>query len=319
MVEIEAVDMRILTKSKPIVVTGIPAFNEERTIASVILEAKKYSEVVIVCDDGSNDLTADIAEELGAVVIRHEKNRGKGRALRTIFEASTKFNPDVVVTIDADGQHNPKEIPQLIKPLILGQSDVVLGNRYAAAQMKYKIPRYRQFGLSIIDWLNRRANKSNVQDSQNGFRAYNSKALKVISSSKSNGYSAESEQIFLATKVGLRIEEIPVSTRYEGLERTSKKSPLTHGMSLIGYILKVMVEERPLALLGIPSAIFLFIGVFFGMWMLQIYSLDHYIVTNIALSSIAFILIGFFGLFTSITLYSITRLSQKINKKTSND
>lgn len=318
MVEIETIDMGMLTKSKPIVVTGIPAFNEERTIASVILDAKKYSEVVIVCDDGSNDLTADIAEELGAVVIRHEKNRGKGWALRTIFEASTKFNPDIVVTIDADGQHNPKEIPQLIEPLISGQSDVVLGNRYAA-QVTFKIPRYRQFGLSIIDWLNRRANRSNVQDSQNGFRAYNSKALKVISSFKSNGYSAESEQIILATKVGLRIEEIPVSTRYEGLERTSKKSPLTHGMSLIGYILKVMVEERPLAFLGIPSAIFLLVGVFFGMWMLQIYSVEHYIVTNIALSAIAFILIGFFGLFTSITLYSITRLSQKINRKPSND
>ena len=85
MVEIEAIDMGILTKPKPIVVTGIPAFNEERTIASVILEAKKYSDVVIVCDDGSNDLTADIAEELGAVVIRHEKNRGKGWALNLLF------------------------------------------------------------------------------------------------------------------------------------------------------------------------------------------------------------------------------------------
>jgi glycosyltransferase involved in cell wall biosynthesis len=318
MVEIEAIDMRILTKPKPVVVTGIPAFNEERTIASVILEAKKYSDVVIVCDDGSNDLTADIAEELGAVVIRHEKNRGKGWALRTIFETSIKFNPDVVVSIDADGQHDPKEIPQLIKPLISGQSDVVLGNRYAA-QRAYKIPRYREFGLSIIDWLNRRANRSNVQDSQNGFRAYNSKALKVISSFKSNGYSAESEQIILATKVGLRIAEIPVSTKYEGLAKTSKKSPLTHGMGLIGYILKVMVEERPLALLGIPSAISLLIGIFFGMWMLQIYTLEHYIVTNIALSAVAFILIGFFGLFTSITLYSIARLSQEINRKPSND
>ena len=279
-----------------------------------MLEAKKFADTVIVCDDGSADSTADIAEQLGAITIRHNKNRGKGWALRTIFEECDKFNPDIVVTIDADGQHDPKEIPQLIKPLIDGQSDVILGNRYLAPSA-YKIPSYRRFGLHLINWLSRKANKSNLKDSQNGFRAYNSKALKIVSSFESNGFSVESEQIILAGKAGLRIKEVPVSTKYEGLFKTSKKSPLTHGMSLVAYLLKVMVEDRPLVFLGIPGLISLVIGILFGAWMFEIYAINQNIVTNIALASITFTLIGIFAMFAAITLYSISKVSQKINNK----
>jgi glycosyltransferase involved in cell wall biosynthesis len=313
MVETETIDINALTKSNPCIVVGIPAFNEEQTIVRVILGAQRFADVVIVCDDGSSDLTATIAEKLGAVVIRHDKNYGKGWALKSIFKEAVKFKPDIMVTIDSDGQHDPSEIPDLIRPLINGQTDVVLGSRYVA-ESAYKIPRYRKIGLFLINWLNKRANHLNVRDTQNGFRAYNSKALKVVSSFESNGFSVESEQIILAGKDGLRIKEVPISTKYAGLARTSKKSPLTHGMGLVGYILKVMVEEKPLIFLGIPGTIFLFIGALFGVWMLQIYSFTHGIVTNVALASIAFIFLGFFCLFGSITLYAISRISQKINQ-----
>jgi len=312
MVEVQAIGIDTFVKTKPFVVVGIPAFNEERTIASIILDAKKFADIVIVCDDGSSDFTAGIAQKLGAFVVSHEKNLGKGVALRTIFDASEKFNPDIVVTVDGDGQHDPKEIPQMIEPIINDECDIVLGSRYVAP-LNYKIPPYRKVGLSLINWLNRQANGSKVKDSQNGFRAYNSKAVKIVSSSESKGFSTETEQITLAVKEGLRIKEVPVSTRYYGLHKTSKKSPLTHGMSLVGYLLKVMVEDRPLIFLGIPGLIFLISGVIFGAWMLQIYSVSHAITTNIALASIAFILIGFFSCVASIMLYSISRLSRKIN------
>jgi glycosyltransferase involved in cell wall biosynthesis len=313
MVQSQVIPIPSTARTKPFIVVGIPAFNEEHTIASVLLGAKRHADVVVVCDDGSSDLTANIAEELGAFTIKHDRNRGKGWALRSIFEAAAKFNPDLVVTIDADGQHDPNEIPQIIKPLIHGQSDIVLGSRYLIPN-NHKIPYYRQFGLHLINWLNRKANKSTIKDSQNGFRAYNSKALQVMSASESNGYSVESEQIILAQKFGLKIEEVSVSIRYEGLTQTSKKWPLTHGLALIAYLLKIMVEERPLYFLGVPGLISLLIGLGFGAWMFQIYSVEHYITTNIALAAFAFTLIGIFAIFAAITLYSIARLSSKITE-----
>jgi len=316
MEELQYYELNALVRTKPFVVVGIPAYNEEQTIANVIIEARKYSDAIIVCDDGSSDSTATIAEQLGALTIRHSKNLGKGWALRSIFEVCKKYNPDVIVTIDADGQHDPKEIPQLIKPILDGKIDVAIGSRYLVPSI-HKIPYYRKFGLHLINWLNRKAINSDLRDTQNGFRAYTPKALKVVSSSVSNGFSVESEQIILADKVGLKIQEIPVTTKYAGLYRTSKKSPLTHGMSLIGYLLKVMVEERPLLYLGVPGLLSIFVGLFFAAWMFGIYSIENYIVTNMALASISFSIIGILAVFASITLYSIARVSEKLAQKIS--
>lgn len=89
------------------IVAGIPAYNEEKTIAKVILLAQKHVDVVVVCDDGSQDLTADIAQRLGAIVIRHEKNRGYGAAVQALFEKARALNADLLLTLDADGQHDP--------------------------------------------------------------------------------------------------------------------------------------------------------------------------------------------------------------------
>lgn len=97
------------------VVVGIPAFNEENSIARVILEAQSFAQVVMVCDDGSSDMTARIAERLGAEVIRHKKNSGYGAAISSLFKHARELGADVLVTVDADGQHNANEIPNLLK------------------------------------------------------------------------------------------------------------------------------------------------------------------------------------------------------------
>jgi glycosyltransferase involved in cell wall biosynthesis len=303
-----------IAEGKPFIVVGIPAFNEERTIARVVLEAQKYADKIVVCDDGSNDMTAEIASSLGAVVIRHEKNGGKGEAMKTLFAEIMKLNPDVVVTLDADGQHDPKEIPKLAKPIVYGESDIVIGSRYAKG-LNATIPLYRRGGLAVINWLNRIVNKLDVKDTQNGFRAYSKKALNIIATHESKNYGVESEQLILAAKADLRIIEVPVNVKYAGLEKTSKKPPLTHGSEVIGFILRAIVEERPLIFLGLPGIVSLFVGAWFGVWMLQIYAAEHHIITNIALASMAFILIGFFCLSTAITLYAILRLEKKTNNK----
>lgn len=292
------------------IVVGIPAYNEDKTIAGVVLKTLRYADVVIVCDDGSTDMTAEIAERLGAKVVRHEKNMGKGFALKTLFAHALKLDPSAIVTLDADGQHDPSEIQKLVRPILEGKADVVIGSRFVGESM-LDMSLYRKTGLKAINWLGRRASKSNVIDTQSGFRAYSPKAAQTMAVYDSNGYGVELEQLAVAAENGLKMVEIPATVRYKGLENTSKKNPISHGQELIATILRMVVEERPLVFLGIPGAISMLTGVLFGLRMLQLYAIEGRIITNIALASVAFILIGFFMISTAITLFALIRLLAK--------
>ena len=118
------------SSKKPFIVAVIPAFKEEENIAKVVLLTKKYVDLVIVGDDGSDDMTAEIAKALGAIVIRNNKNMGKGYTLKRLFNEALKLGADIIVTLDADGQHDPKYIPKLTEPIINGEADIVIGSRY---------------------------------------------------------------------------------------------------------------------------------------------------------------------------------------------
>jgi len=109
------------------ITVAIPAYNEEKNIAKIIVELKKVADEIIVCDDGSTDSTSVIAESLGAIVIKHSKNLGYGSAIRSIFLKSREINAELLVTIDADGQHNTEDIKKVIKPIVDGQSDISIG------------------------------------------------------------------------------------------------------------------------------------------------------------------------------------------------
>jgi glycosyltransferase involved in cell wall biosynthesis len=298
-----------------LIIAGIPAYNEDRTIAEVVLKTLRYVDVVIVCDDGSTDMTAEIAEKLGAKVVRHEKNMGKGFALKTLLAHALKLDPSVIVTLDADGQHDPSEIQELIKPIKDGKADVVIGSRFVGESM-LDMSLYRKMGLRAINWLGRRASKSKVIDTQSGFRAYSPKAAQTMAVLDSSGYGVELEQLAAATENRLKVVEIPATVKYKGLENTSKKHPLMHGQELISTILRMVVEERPLVFLGVPGVLSLFVGVLFGVWMLQLYAIEKRIITNIALASVAFVLVGFFMISTAITLYAIIRLLAKTRNQT---
>jgi DNA polymerase III delta prime subunit len=102
---------------KPIIFACIPALNEGLTLGSIIVQAMKYVDEVFVCDDGSIDSTAELSIAVGANVIRHQKNMGKGAALKSLFKTIEPLNPDIVVLLDGDGQHNPDEIPKIIEPI----------------------------------------------------------------------------------------------------------------------------------------------------------------------------------------------------------
>ncbi len=149
----------------------IPAFNEEVAIGSVVLLSREHVDEVLVVDDGSTDRTASVAEMAGARVLRHHKNLGKGAALKTGFQAT---DADVIVTLDADGQHDPAEIPKLMEPIIRGEADIVNGSRYLHGTDE-NTPRYRRVGQKILDTATNISTGLEITDTQSGFRAFSSR------------------------------------------------------------------------------------------------------------------------------------------------
>lgn len=297
------------------IVAGIPAYNEERTIAKVILLAQKYVDLVIVCDDGSKDLTAEIAKKLGASVIRHEKNMGYGAALMSLFEKAKALDAEIFLTLDADGQHDAADIPNFIQKIVDEKADVVIGSRFLGDNGE--IPFYRSLGIKALTRLtngNKTNNKDNkITDAQCGFRAYSRQAVENLTLyGKGMGISAEI--LLKAKSEGLNVVELPVQVHYKDLE-TSTQNPVKHGLSVIMTILRVIAEERPLVFLGIPSLISIIIGMSFGLWAVQLYTAGQGIIISIALASATFLLIGFFALFTAITLYVIIRVSERERAK----
>jgi glycosyltransferase involved in cell wall biosynthesis len=314
MLQSQTGQMAAIAETKPYLVVGIPAFNEENTIGYVVLEAKKFAEKVIVCDDGSTDRTARIAERLGADVVKHKKNSGYGASIKDLFIRAQELGADIFVTLDADGQHEPNEIPNIIKPILDGTADIVIGSRFVDKNGTIEMPLYRQFGAKLITKVLNGSAKNGVTDSQSGFRAYNYLALDRLNFYE-DGMGASVEILLKANKSDLRIAEVPSTCKYE-VEgtNTSSEHPVTHGMSVLFSLIKLVVEERPLLFLGVPSLFCFLAGMGFGIWMLQVYSVEQQIVTNIALASAGFILLGFFMLSTAITLYAIARISEKFCK-----
>jgi glycosyltransferase involved in cell wall biosynthesis len=317
MVEIsksDNIEIEASTALKPFVVVGIPAFDEEKTIAKVVLESQKYADKVVVCDDGSSDLTGEIALRLGAEVVRHQTNLGYGAAIQALFNRARELGADVLVTLDGDGQHDPRDIPNVVEPIKNSAADITVGSRLIDKHLSTVMPWYRRAGIKFISQLTARANntKHGVRDAQSGFRAYSGKCLDKLVVAE-NGMGASAEILINARKQGFRIKEVAASCNYSNGVRNHVHNPVGHGASVVMSIVKLVVEDKPLLLLGIPGILCLATGTFFGVWMLQIYGAEHRIVTNIALASLAFVLIGFFMLSTGITLYAIARLAQRTN------
>lgn len=289
------------------IVACIPAYNEEATIARIILLTKKYVDRVIVCDDGSTDLTGEIASGLGALLVKHSQRKGYGAAIQRLFNEAQKLNADVIISLDGDGQHDPNEIPKLIEPIVNGDANVVIGSRFL--DENNNVPRLRRIGIDAITRLTSAASGIKLGDAQSGFRAYSEGALKRLELNE-NGMGASAEILLKIAEKNIKIVEVPISCQYEGID-TSTHHPLTHGAGVVMSIVRLIVDDRPLTFLGIPGIIFLIIGTYFGFIMFQKYITEHHIITNIALASISFTLLGFFTIFTAITLYAVSRVRKR--------
>jgi len=287
------------------IVIGIPAFNEEKNIASIILKLKKISEQIIVCDDGSSDLTAEIATKMGAILVRHPKNMGYGAAIRTIFFKAKELDMDILVTFDADGQHRVEDINSVMKPIINDQADIVIGSRFLDKESQKNIPKYRKIGIKTITTLATTSIEENLSDSQSGFRAYNKKVLSEITPSE-YGMGVSTELLIKSSKKKFRIKEVPIIILYEG--DTSTHHPVSHGLSVILSTMKFISIEHPLKFYGIPGIGFLGIGLFFIIWTLQVFAETREIITNISLIGIGSIIIATVLMMTAILLFTLVNV-----------
>jgi len=301
---------RIATKKKSVVIC-VPAYNEEKSIAKLIVDLKKYSDKIIVVDDGSSDYTAKIARELGTVVIQHEKNLGKGAALRSCFSHAMTYFPDVIVTIDADGQHDPACIPSLIKPILDKQADVVIGSR----SQDTKMPRYRKIGLRPINYLSKIASKTNVNDTQSGYRAYSYDSIKIVAQLRSQDYSSEFEQLVVLSEKGFVIKEVPVQLKYDGLEKTSKKNFLTHGGELILGSFFMIIQRRPIIYLALPGTFLLALSMFYGFYTISLFNETRYFSMPMSVASGILLIIGVLFVFSSMFIYIITKSKIDLNPR----
>lgn len=188
----------------------IPAYNARETIGTVVSGAKRHAGYVLVVDDGSEDGTDTEAARAGAVVIRHLNNRGKGEALKTGFRFLVARGFDAVLTLDADGQHDPDDIPALISRFEEGSAGIVIGTRMAD---RVKIPRYRLIPNLVGNFFLSRASGQSIADSQCGMRIYAARALRKIIVTSSR-FDAEAELLIKAGRLGFTFAFVPIATIY---------------------------------------------------------------------------------------------------------
>ena len=282
------------------ITVGIPAYNEEKNIAKIIVGLKKMADQIIVCDDGSTDSTSIIAESLGAIVIKHPKNSGYGSAIRSIFLKAREINSKVLVTIDADGQHKIEDIGKVIKPIVDGQADISIGSRFL--DKHDNAPKYRKLGINIITKVTNSSLSEKITDAQSGFRAYNNKVLQSLTPSDS-GMGISTEILIKSSNLGFKIAEVPTEIQYEG--DTSTQNPDSHGTEVLMSTLKYIKIERPLRFYGIPSFIFFVIGLTFTFSSIQYYAEVGRLNPNVTLVAVGTLLIGVILAVTAILLYSL--------------
>lgn len=220
-------------KEKTKIIVVIAAYNEEKKVSGVVDEVSKYVDLVIVVDDGSKDKTADVIKNKKAIVLKHCINLGQGAALQTGFDYAKQFNPEVVITYDADGQFESKEISKIIKPVLDKKVDVVLGSRFLGKTLNMSPVRKYILKLGIIfTWI---FSEIKLTDTHNGFKALSNKALNLIEITQ-NRMAHASEMIDEIKRNNLTYIEIPVTVKYDDYSKQKGQSSFNSIKILIELI-----------------------------------------------------------------------------------
>ena len=277
------------------IIVGIPCFNEERTIGSVVLAARKYAPVLVV-DDGSTDNSTELATLAGATVVTHVHNKGYGAAVCTLFKEARVRDADVLIVLDGDGQHDPQDIPRFIQAA--ASADLVIGSRSASTA----VPVYRKLGQRVLDLATR-----THLDSQNGYRAYSRTALAALSPIE-QGMAVSSEIVIQAQHLGLTIVQLPVEISYA---QKSKRSPVGHGLDVLRRLLAMVSLDHSLLVIGLPSSILLAVGLYAGSQVLYYYYSTNEFQIGHALVAIMLVVLGLQGILTALMLWAVKELLRR--------
>jgi glycosyltransferase involved in cell wall biosynthesis len=193
------------------IIALIPAYNEAIRVADVVGRAKPHVREVVVIDDGSTDETSSVAQTAGARVVRHEQNRGKGAAIVTALECFEKSDAEFAVLLDADGQHDPAEIPKFLDAAKQSGSAVVVGTRMSDTR---DMPPVRLWTNQFTSWVTGKLARQRIPDSQCGFRLVRRSVLPDLKLSTAR-FETETEMLIQAGRAGHKIASVPIRTIYE--------------------------------------------------------------------------------------------------------
>jgi len=293
----------------PRIVVCIPAFNEEKNIAKVIVLAKKHVDEVVVCDDGSTDMTGEIARNLGATLIQHSKNLGKGVAIKDLFHYARGAGAAVTVTVDGDGQNDAGQIPLLVRPILDGTADIVNGSRFLK---RNPIPRGRRVGDRVLDDLTNAVAHNHVTDTQSGFRAYSLIALERIEVTEP-AIAVDSQILIDASKKGLRVAEVPVDVAYE--KDASPYPPAKQGAYVIVSILRTVMERSPLLYMGLPGVILAVIGLIVSLNVIAVYTQVHYFSVPQGMIALGAFLVGLVLIIGAMVMFAVNNLVVRVTQR----
>lgn len=294
--------------------TIFPAFNNEISIGTLVLIAKKYTKNVIVVDDGSTDRTTEIAELAGAKVIRHRNRLGNGAALKSGFEHVGRKDAKVIITIDPDCQYDSEDIPRLIAPILSGEADIVKGCRHVNGNRK-KTSFCRHMGEDYLDKVFNFKTGFPITDKQSNILAFAKHTLPALRF-KSNRNNTGSEVLMDA---GLKIREVEIGVRYD-MECSSKPS-IFHRLRMLVNVLLNTELNKPFYYFILPGLVFATAGISLELNLLRDFYNGSYFNLGPKLIMILLTLIGSFMAFTGIILHSMARvineskIAMKVNKR----
>ena len=246
---IRSVEVEQTTEERALqLLVAVVAYNEVATISKVVNETKSIADKVVVIDDGSTDGTGHLAREVGATVIRHPTNQGYGAALKTAFSTAAQHEPDILVIIDGDGQHDPEGIKKLANAQQKTGADLLVGSRFLSEDAS-TIPLYRRLGLSIVNTATNLSlvigtGQTPITDTQCGLRAYRPSLYQSLASDDDigDGMEASTDILYHTAEHGYDIREVAVEVSYDS-PSSSSKHPLVHGLRLSTNITSYVVRQ----------------------------------------------------------------------------
>lgn len=292
------------------VLAAVPAYNEAETIAAVVEDVAEYADGVVVVDDGSEDATADRADDAGALVLEHPSNRGYGTALQTIFEEASRVDVDHLVVLDGDGQHDPSDIPLLVEEQRTTGAEIAIGSRFEGCSQP-DLPWYRRIGLWVVNGFFNlsmgvvRA-ESRIGDTQSGFRAYTPTAIRSLANDDyiSDRMGASTDILHHAHQHDYDIVEVGTTIDYDVAD-ANNHNPLRHGFHLVRNMLRTVERERPMVALGLPGLVLTISGLGFGNLALHHSLVNGQLPLQLGIPAVVLTVAGIFAGFTAIILHSM--------------